>query len=68
MPGKPCPKCRNSTFFENSTGRTCSKCGFTMVIPANSGKGGKGSQCPNCGKFTVFNGACRNPKCNAKFK
>lgn len=68
MAGKTCPKCGNSTFFENSTGRTCSKCGFTMVIPANLGKGGKGSLCPNCGRFTVFNGVCRNQNCGAKFK
>ena len=68
MAGQICPKCKKATFFKNSTGRECSKCGFTMVIPANSGKGGKGSLCPNCLKFTVFNGVCRNPKCGAKFK
>lgn len=65
MAGMSCPKCGESTFFENQFGRVCSKCGYTMTVPANGGKGGKGQKCCNCGQFTVFNGKCRS--CGAKY-
>lgn len=67
MAGKKCPNCTNHTFFETPTGGKCSKCGFEMTVPANAGKGGKGTKCLKCGKNTVFNGVCRNPKCGAKY-
>lgn len=66
MAGKLCPKCNQFTFFENSTGRKCSKCGFTMTVPANGGKGGRGLKCSNCGKLQVFDNKCRN--CGATYK
>jgi len=44
----------------------CSKCGFEMIIPPNSGKGGRGKKCANCGKLTVFNNKCNN--CGAIYK
>ncbi len=66
MAGKLCPKCGKFTFFENSVGRKCSKCGFTMIVPANEGKGGKGTKCSNCNKMTVFDNKCRS--CGAIYK
>lgn len=66
MAGKLCPKCGKFTFFESTSGRKCSKCGFTMTVPANSGKGGRGTKCANCGKLTVFDNKCRS--CGATFK
>lgn len=65
MAGKKCPRCGNATFFETSTGGSCSKCGFTRFDPPNDGKGGKGTRCLKCGKYTVFNGVCR--ECGAKY-
>lgn len=65
MAGKMCPKCGKATFFETPTGRECSKCGATMKSPANSGKGGMGKKCANCGKSTVFNNKCTN--CGATY-
>ena len=55
MPGKICPRCNQYTFFETTNGRKCTKCGYTMTVPANDGKGGRGQKCSNCGQFTVFN-------------
>lgn len=66
MAGKMCPKCGKYTFFENTSGRKCSKCGYTMILPANNGKGGRGQKCSNCNKLTVFDGKCRN--CGAQYK
>lgn len=66
MAGKLCPKCGKFTFFESSSGRKCSKCEFTMIVPANAGKGGRGSKCSNCGKLTVFGNKCRT--CGATYK
>ena len=60
MAGKMCPFCGKLTFFETPQGRLCSKCNYEMILPANSGKGGKGSKCSYCGKFTVFNQKCSN--------
>lgn len=67
MAGKKCPNCGNATFFETPTGGACSKCGYKMTVPANAGKGGKGTKCLKCGMYTVFNGVCRNAKCGAKY-
>ena len=66
MAGKICPICGEKTFFENSSGRKCSKCGYSMVVPPNNGMGGKGNYCYNCNSYTVFNGKCS--KCGAKYK
>ena len=66
MAGKLCPKCNQFTFFENQVGRKCSKCGYTMTLPANNGKGGKGQKCTNCNQFTVFDNKCRN--CGARYE
>ena len=66
MPGMKCPKCAELTFFQTSTGRKCSKCGYVMFAPPNNGKGGQGKKCYNCGKNTVFNGKCTN--CGAIYK
>ena len=41
MAGKICPKCGQFTFFETVSGRKCTKCGYTMTVPANEGKGGR---------------------------
>lgn len=61
MPGKKCPRCGEATFFGNN----CTKCGYTMTLPANDGKGGKGKRCPNCGKYSVFKDRCNT--CGATF-
>lgn len=65
MAGKLCPECGQQTFFQTPTGRKCTKCNYTMTLPPNSGKSGKGTKCANCGKFQVFNGKCRN--CQATY-
>lgn len=65
MAGMECPKCKELTFFKKSTGRECSKCGYTMNISANNGKGGKGKKCSNCGEYKVFNEQCRG--CGATY-
>lgn len=66
MPGRICTRCGEPTFFMNNMGGRCTKCGFTMTLPANDGKGGRGSKCINCGKLTVFDNKCRN--CGAIYK
>ena len=66
MAGKMCLGCGRATFFETPTGRKCSKCGFTMINPANGGKGGKGQKCSNCEEFTVFDNKCRS--CGATYQ
>ncbi len=72
MAGKLCPECGDLTFFESKTGRLCSRCGYTMTLPINESKGGKGRRCSNCGKSTVFeqtvqgNSKCSN--CGATYK
>lgn len=65
MAGKMCPECGEQTFFETTTGRKCSRCSYTMTLPANEGKGGRGKRCSNCGEHKVFNGSCRG--CGAKY-
>lgn len=70
MAGKLCPKCGKFTFFETTTGRKCSKCGYTMIVPNlnpnGMSAGGKGMKCSNCGRQTVFNNRCTN--CGAQYK
>lgn len=66
MAGKMCPRCGEKTFFESLTGRECSKCGYTMTLAPNSGKGGRGARCTNCGKLQVFDGKCRG--CGATYQ
>lgn len=65
MAGKMCPHCGKLTFFETPQGRECTKCGFEMILPSNSGKGGKGKKCANCGKYTIFNEKCTS--CGAQY-
>jgi DNA-directed RNA polymerase subunit M len=65
MAGKKCPQCGENTFFETPTGRECTKCKYTMILPANDGKGGQGKRCSHCGENKVFNGKCRN--CGAQY-
>jgi primosomal protein N' len=67
MAGKMCPnpKCGKQTFFETPTGRQCSRCGYTMTLPANEGKGGQGKRCSRCGENKVRDGNCRG--CGAKY-
>ena len=65
MAGKMCPNCGEQTFFLTPTGRECSKCGHTMKLPANDGKGGLGKKCSNCGERKVFNNTCRG--CGATY-
>lgn len=60
MAGKRCPNCGERTFYETGTGRECTRCGYKMIVPANEGKGGKGDKCANCGRYTVYDGKCRN--------
>lgn len=64
MAGKMCPKCSNQTLWNEGSKLRCSKCNYTVLIPVNDGKGGKGTKCPACGKFTWFNGCCNN--CGAR--
>lgn len=66
MAGKVCPDCGKATLFETPTGRKCTKCGYSIYLPPNNGKGGLGKRCPICGKQSVFNGKCT--KCGAKQK
>lgn len=66
MPGMRCPKCGEQTFFQTPKGRKCSKCSYEMTTLPNSGKGGQGKRCFNCGRNTVFNGKCT--KCGAVYK
>ena len=59
MAGKSCPnsECEQQTFFlvsGSDVDRKCSKCGYTMKLPRNGGKGGRGKKCVNCGKSKVF--------------
>ncbi len=43
MAGKLCPNCNELAFFKTTgDNRKCSKCGYEMIIPPNSGKGGRG--------------------------
>lgn len=65
MAGKECPKCKEATFFTTSSGRKCSKCGYTMIVSPNDGKGGKGQKCSNCAEYKVFNGKCNG--CGATY-
>lgn len=65
MAGKLCPNCNKYTFFSTTDGRKCTKCGYTMTIAPNDGKGGRGRTCSNCGKMMVFNNKCTN--CGAKY-
>ena len=62
MAGKICPNCDEATFFQNSEGRACTKCGFKMILEIPKGKRTK---CSNCGKFQVFNNKCKS--CGAKY-
>lgn len=66
MAGKRCPSCGAFTFFETASGRKCTKCGYEMILPVNEGKGGKGSKCANCNRYTVFHGVCSN--CGARYR
>lgn len=66
MAGAMCPMCGKQTFYKSPLGRTCSKCGYKMIVPPNSGKGGQGKKCHNCGKNTVFNNKCTN--CGAYYE
>lgn len=66
MAGKRCPECGQFTFFTTTTGRKCTKCNYEMILPVNDGKGGKGTKCSNCNKFTVFNGKCTS--CGAIYR
>jgi hypothetical protein len=61
----PNPKCGKQTFFQTPTGRKCSRCGCTMILRANEGKGGRGGRCSNCRENKVFKGRCRG--CGAEF-
>ncbi len=65
MAGKVCPNCKRKTFFVTTTGRTCTKCGYTMKTMANNGQGGRGNKCSNCNKYTVFHNKCRT--CGAEY-
>lgn len=69
MAGKVCPSCGEQTFFlTHGQNRKCSRCGYTMTVPANKGKGGKGTKCANCGRNTVFDNKCTNHGCGATYK
>lgn len=65
MAGKLCPKCGKFTFFSTTNGRKCTKCSYTMTLPPNSGRGGRGKKCSHCGKMTVFNNKCSS--CGATY-
>ncbi len=65
MAGKACPHCGEFTFFATNDGRKCTKCDYTMILPPNEGRWGKGKKCSNCGKNTVFNHKCKN--CGATY-
>lgn len=66
MAGRKCPNCGQLTFFVNGRDGECKNCGYTMTVPPNEGKGGKGRKCLNCGRYAVFDGVCS--KCGAKYK
>lgn len=67
MAGKLCPNCNELAFFKTTgENRKCSKCGYEMIIPPNSGKGGRGKKCTYCGKLTVFNNKCNS--CGAIYR
>ena len=56
MAGKLCPNCNELAFFKTTgDNRICSKCGFEMIIPPNSGKVGRGKKCANCGEELDIN-------------
>ena len=65
MAGAICPHCGEQTFFTKGGKAECSRCGTTMTVPPNDGKGGRGKKCPNCKRFTVFGNTCRF--CGATF-
>ncbi len=58
MAGAICPKCGEMTLWQKPFGKECSRCGYRVYRSINSGKGGKGSRCPLCGKYTFFDGRC----------
>jgi DNA-directed RNA polymerase subunit RPC12/RpoP len=60
MAGKVCPSCGRQTFFEVAGGRRCTKCGSEMLVPAKDGEEDRGTKCPNCSKYQVFDGTCRS--------
>ena len=64
MAGKICPKCEQKTLWNHGNKLKCSKCDYTIIIPPNQGKGGKGQKCPVCGKYTWFDKQCNS--CGAK--
>jgi hypothetical protein len=64
MPADQCPRCKETTFFEQLNGRKCRRCGYTMIVPVNGGRSGKGKKCAVCGHFTVFDAKCS--ECGAK--
>lgn len=55
-----CPNCKKQTLFRKGFKLVCSNpnCRYTITVPVNDGKGGKGNKCPVCGRFTWFNGRC----------
>ncbi|MPN43234.1 Endonuclease MutS2 [bioreactor metagenome] len=66
MAGAKCPNCGEFTFHKiTGHDRKCSKCGYEMAVPVNSGKGGRGMRCTNCGRHTVFKEKCSNQECGA---
>ena len=60
MSGKSCPKCGALTLWSQGNKLVCSKCGYSVHIPSNQGKGGKGAKCPACGRYTWFDGRCNS--------
>lgn len=68
MAGALCPNCGKRTFFTIANGKSCTKCGYTVVVPVNGGIGGRGKQCPICKRYTFFEGVCTNPACKAREK
>ena len=62
MAGKVCPKCKQRTLWTNGARLECSnpECGYKITVPSNEGKGGKGTKCPVCGKYTWFKGRCNS--------
>jgi len=55
-----------ANIFLKPFGRECSRCNYKMIIKPHNGTGGRGTQCPNCSKFTVRNGKCTS--CGAVFE
>ena len=66
MAGKMCMKCGKQTLWNKGNKLVCSNCDFTVNLPSNDGKGGKGQKCPSCGKFTWFNNRCNSCGANTK--